>query len=273
MNSNVPVKREPQRAVVQSPSQQALSQLIAGNTLLPRIHLAMMFPRDLERFEESFRQEVLAAPEGMVYAKPQGKEKLRGPSIRMAEIGARHFRNLWVSEPRIEERDNRVTVTVEALDLESNCSQPGTATTSLVGKDRTRLRDDVVSNLVAATCSKAKRNAIIALIGRRPFDDLVADCIAEERKRASRWTPEQIAAEWEKASRWWVTKVKVTIEDVLAFCRAESPDKVTSEALVDLKQAATAVQQGTPPRVALGLDDGAEPKTQGLSEDFPFEKE
>lgn len=273
MNNNVPVKREPQRAIVQSPSQQALAQLVASNPLLPRIHLALMFPRDLERFEESFRQEVLAAPEGMVYAKPQGKEKLRGPSIRMAEIGARHFRNLWVSEPRIEERDNRVTATVEALDLESNCSQPGTATTSLVGKDRTRLRDDVVSNLVSATVAKAKRNAIIALIGRRPFDDLVADCIAEERRRASGWTPEQIAAEWDKATRWWVTKVKVSVEELLAFCKAESPDKVSAEALVDLKQAATAVQQGTPPRVALGLDDGAEqPRPPGQTEDF-FEKE
>jgi hypothetical protein len=248
-----PVPR-PSQPVVLSPSGQQLAQIVASNPLLPRIHLAMMFPRDVAEFESRLRNEVLAAPEQMVYAKPQGNEKLRGPSIRMAEVAARHFRNLSVGEPKVEERDNRVTVTIEALDLESNCSTSGTATTSLVGKDRKRMRDDVVSNLVSATVSRAKRNAIQALIGRAVFDRLVKECLELERKKAAGLSPEQKRGEWNKAVQWWA-KAKITEADLLRFCRASSPAEVTPEAFVDLRAACVAVQkEGIDPRVALGLD-------------------
>lgn len=272
----MPAKREPPagppQPVVQSPSGQHLAQYVANNPLLPRIHLAMMFPRDVAAFDAAFRAEVLRAPEGMVYAKPQGNEKLRGPSIRMAEVAVRNFRNLWISEPRIEERDSRVTVTVEVLDLESNCSQPGTASTSLVGKDRKRLREDIVSNLVSATVAKAKRNAIIAIIGRTFFDTLVGLCVVEERKRAREWSPEQRLKEWAKAAAWWTAKAGVGEAELLRFCRANSPAEVASEALIELREAHAAVQQGVPARVALGLEDAVEtpgPAPAAEEDDFP----
>lgn len=267
MSTNVPAKRDsaavtrppaPQQAVVLSPSQQAIAQSVANNPLLPRIHMALMFPRDLVRFESEFRKEVLASPEGMVYAKPQGGEKLRGPGIRMAEVAVRHFRNIWISEPKIEERDNRVTITVEALDLETNVSEPGTASTSLVGKDRKRMRDDIVSNLVSATTSRAKRNAILALLGRGYFDRLVKEVLAQESKRAASRSPEEKSSDWEKAVKWWSAK-GITEADLLRFCRAHSPAAVTPEAFVDLRNACAAVsKEGIPPRFALGLDDQEE---------------
>lgn len=263
--NNVPAKRDsaalakaaPAQPVVLSPSGQQLAQIVASNPLLPRIHLAMMFPRTIAEFETRLRTEVLASPEGMVYAKPQGRDKLRGPSIRMAEIAARLFRNLHVGEARVEERDNRVTATVEALDLESNCSAHGTATTSLIGQDGKRMRSDVVSNLISATASRATRNAIQTVIGRAVFDKLVRECLDLERKKAADMTPERRKKEWDKAVQWW-TKAGIGEADLLKFCQANSPADVTPEALVDLRAACVAVQkEGIAPRVALGFDSDA----------------
>src|SRR5690606_216471 len=103
-----------QQPVVQPPS--AHPPALQQSPLLPRFQLARMFPRDVAVFTERLRVEALAEPRGLVYRKPQGGGHVTGPSVRLAEVGARLFGNLHIAEPVIEERDARVTVTVEALD-------------------------------------------------------------------------------------------------------------------------------------------------------------
>lgn len=244
--------------VVQTPSSQALGQLLANNPLLPRIHLAMLFPRDAEAFPEILREAVLRSPAGMVYKKPQGRDRILGPSIRMAEIAAAKYRNLWTSNPTIDERDNRVTVTVEVLDLESNVSAPGTATTSLVGSEKRRMREDIVSNLVTATVSKAKRNAIIAIIGRVHFDELVGPCMKAEADRAAgelqrEKSDGKSGEKWSRCVAAWAGR-GITEKDLLQSCHVAAAAEVGPEHFADLSAAWTAVvKENVPARVALGL--------------------
>lgn len=261
--------------VVQTPSSQALGQLLANNPLLPRIHLAMLFPRDADAFPEILREAVLRSPAGMVYKKPQGKDRILGPSIRMAEIAAAKYRNLWTSNPTIDERDNRVTVTVEVLDLESNVSAPGTATTSLVGADKRRMREDIVSNLVTATVSKAKRNAIIAIIGRVHFDELVGPCMKAEADRAAgelqrEKSDGKSGEKWSRCVAAWAGR-GVSEKDLLQSCRVAAAAEVGPEHFADLAAAWTSVvKENVPARVALGLvaNDSEDPSPSAIDEFF-----
>lgn len=261
--------------VVQTPSSQALGQLLANNPLLPRIHLAMLFPRDADAFPEILREAVLRSPAGMVYKKPQGKDRILGPSIRMAEVAAAKYRNLWTSNPTIDERDNRVTVTVEVLDLESNVSAPGTATTSLVGADKRRMREDIVSNLVTATVSKAKRNAIIAIIGRVHFDELVGPCMKAEADRAAgelqrEKSDGKSGEKWSRCVAAWAGR-GVSEKDLLQSCRVAAAAEVGPEHFADLAAAWTSVvKENVPARVALGLvaNDSEDPSPSAIDEFF-----
>lgn len=255
---NAVAKRGQEQPVVQPPSSHAPA-IVQQHPLLPRFQLARMFPRDVAVFTERLRMEATAEPVGLWYRKPQGGGFVIGPSVRMSEIGARLFGNLYLSEPKIDERDGRVTVTVEALDLETNVSVPGVGSNSLVGKDGKRMSADVISNLIAGATAKAKRNAIFGIIGKATFDDLVGPCMAAAEKR----TAENLEAErkagkagdlWRKAVAAWA-KAKITEAELLRAAGAARPDDVTPEAHNNLIAAWNAVTtEGVAPRVALGLD-------------------
>lgn len=58
--------------------------------------------------------------EGARYAKPVGKSKIVGPSIRFAEEAARNLGNLLVETPTIYDDDEKRIVRVMVTDLESN---------------------------------------------------------------------------------------------------------------------------------------------------------
>jgi len=267
-NENAQLQRRPvAQPVVQPPSAVATFQ---QHALVPRIQLARAFPREMHEFRDRLRTEVTTAPEGMVFWKPQTgagnwkvvkgqqREHLIGPSVRMAEVAARLFTNLDVGEPKIEEHDGRVTATVAALDLESNVSQVGTSTTSLVDSKGRRMSAAVVSNLISATASKAKRGAIFSIIGKALFDELVDVCLnAEQRKLEATMAEEKQSGRsgtlWAKHVAGWAKK-SITETDLLKACGVTSSDLVTPAMFVSLNASVQSVKEGIPPRVALGLD-------------------
>ena len=271
--NNLPSRRDDaaSQPVVQAPSAQA-QLAMHQSPLIPRIQLARVFPRDVESFRGRLRDEVIAAPTGMVYRKPQGKDHLIGPSVRMAEIAARLFANLHISEPKIDEHDGRVTVTVEALDLETNVSVPGVASNSLVGSGGRRMRADIVSNLIAAAAAKAKRNAVFGIVGKSVFDDLVgAAMAAQEKLAAAAQVTEQKSGRpgelWAKHVAGWA-KAGITEMELLRACGVAGPSEVTPKMFADLAASVQAVKEGTPARVALGLDLAEPPPSAGDVEEF-----
>jgi hypothetical protein len=259
-------KRESEavQPVVQPPSGQLLA--LQQSPMIPRIQLARMFPRpaDLTVFKDRLRGEVLADPAGMVYRKPQAGTHIIGPSVRMAEIAARLFQNIDVAAPAIEEKDGRVTATVVALDLESNVSVPGVASTSLVDSKGHRMRADIVSNLISATAAKARRNAIFQIIGKAVFDELVGPCqVAEEKRAQAEQQKEKKEGKdgemWRRTADAWA-RVGIKEAELLRACKVATPAELTPKMYADLRAAWTAVSKETvPPRVALGLEDDAAP--------------
>lgn len=285
---NTIANRAPSQPVVQPPSSTAIAAF-QQHELVPRIQLARAFPRSMTEFRERLHGEVLEAPEGMVYWKPQTgagnvklvknrrgemvqQEHVLGPSVRLAEIAARLFTNLHLSKPELEEHDGRVTATVLALDLESNVSTPGVSSTSLVDSYGKRMSATVISNLVSATASKARRQAIFAIVGKALFDELVPLCLAaEERKLAAAQEAERKSGKggelWAKHVAGW-KKAGISEADLLKSCGVPIASDVTASMLVRLNAAVQSVKEGIPARVALGLEQPDAPPTDDQVNDY-----
>jgi hypothetical protein len=134
-----------------------------------RIATAKNWPRSVARFKDQAKQllsedkETAASAE---YAKPVGKGTVTGPSIRLAELAAMCWGNLEVEVGEPTVNDKNVVVKATAWDLERNYRQEAVATTSIVDKSGRRFANHMIETASAATVSKAKRNAIIAVIPR-----------------------------------------------------------------------------------------------------------
>jgi hypothetical protein len=266
--SHLPAQRETvevARPVVQPPSSQAMA--LSNNPLVPRIQLAKMYPREIAVFKAALRDEATSDPAGMVYRKPQSDGHLLGPSVRLAEIAQRHFGNIDVGPPDIDVADDYVTVTVRALDLQSNVSITGMASGSLCDKWGKPVRADVRSNLIAAAAAKARRNAVFQLIGKAVFDELVKACLAAEERiittqQQTEKTSGKAGALWAKHVAGWA-KIGISEVDLLRACEAATPADITAKMLAHLNTALQSVKEGIQARIALGLDTGEQAREPG----------
>lgn len=246
--------------------------------LIPRMELARKLPRKTITFKTHLREESLGDPGVMVFRKPGKDESGRdieiiGPSVRMAEIAARLFSNLDVGPPIFTHQEGMVTATVRVLDLESNVSEVGTSTTSLVKRDgRTRMPAFVVANLTMATASKAFRNAVTKIVGKSVLDDLVGPCLeaaekAEQSKLDAEKTSDNSGQLWAKHVAGWA-RAKISEADLLKACGIESPSQVTGKHIARLNTALQSVKEGIAPRVALGLESEYEATPPGVDDYF-----
>lgn len=244
--------------------------------LIPRMELARKLRRQVKLFKTELREQALGDPASMVFHKPgtdeNGKKvEIIGPSVRMAEIAARLFGNLDVGPPVFTQHEGLVVATVRVLDLETNVSEVGTSSTSLVARSGRRMPPHVIANLTLATGAKAFRNAITKIIGKATLDDLVGPCLdAAEKVEQDKLDAEKkggkSGALWTKYVVGWA-KVHITEADLLRACGIESGQQATAQHFTRLNGAQQAVKEGTPARVALGLE-GEEPPSDDRADDF-----
>ena len=245
--------------------------------LIPRMELARKLRRQVKTFKADLREQALGDPASMVFHKPgtdeTGKKvEIIGPSVRMAEIAARLFGNLDVGPPVFTQHEGLVIATVRVLDLETNVSEVGTSSTSLVARSGRRMPPTVVANLTLATGAKAFRNAITKIIGKAMFDDLVGPCLdAAEKVEQDKLDAEKkggkSGALWGKHVAGWA-KVQISEGDLLKACGIESPQQATAQHLTRLNAAVQTVKEGTHPRIALGLDSEEPTGDDKQSDDF-----
>jgi len=149
---------------------------MAAAVIDKRIATARSFPRRISKFKSeaiAALQEDKETAASAEYAKPVGGGTVKGPSVRLAELAAMFWGNLEieVNEPIIGEKN--VTVIAKAWDLERNYSAPGMATTSILNKHGQRYAAHMVETAALATASKARRNAILAIIPKSYITDLL----------------------------------------------------------------------------------------------------
>ena len=116
-----------------------------------KMFLARQFPRDPEysrqaAIAECKRKELA---EHAMYEFSKGDGVVRGPSIRLVEVMARHWGNITCGVDEIDSKDGETTIKSYAWDLETNVSDSKTFTVKherVVGKgDNKRTKSSLTS--------------------------------------------------------------------------------------------------------------------------------
>ena len=93
-----------------------------------KMFLARQFPRDTDwslqaALQECQRKELAEAAQ---YEFPKGDSVVKGPSIRLVEVLARHWGNLTSGVDEIESKNGETVIKAYAWDLETNVSDEKT---------------------------------------------------------------------------------------------------------------------------------------------------
>ena len=150
------------------------------------MYLARQFPRDQDwalrsALRECERKELAEAAQ---YEFPKGDSVVKGPSIRLVEVLARHWGNITSGVDEIEAKDGETTIKSYAWDLENNVSDSKTFTVKherTAGKGQNRrtykLTDERdIYEMVANKGARRKRACLLAVLPGWYVDAAVAAC-------------------------------------------------------------------------------------------------
>lgn len=164
-------------AVQDKPTAMA-SLSLSGNLLDVMLDVARRSPRNLEVVLNAAKQEIMIVPElakRCYYSIPfsdknsDSKKMVEGPSIKLANIVARLFKNMVVSGRIVEEDPTRIKVEGLCFDLENNVlrTAPISVSKTYVKKDRGGVAffpADQLNRQVQAGISKGVRNAVFNVV-------------------------------------------------------------------------------------------------------------
>lgn len=144
-----------------------------------QVDTARRYPRSITRASKNINSLATLdeqAAQECIYALSRGGKPIRGPSVRLAEIVAQQWGNNRVAARVIEVDRNEKVIVAEAVfhDLETNAATKSTVRRRITDKNGRILNDDMIVVTGNATCSIARRNAILAgvpkAIWRRGYD-------------------------------------------------------------------------------------------------------
>lgn len=195
------------------------------------------------------------------YAKPIGKTKIRGPSVKFADETARIMGNLDISKTTIYEDHNIRKISVTAIDLETNVSKAEeviikkTVERKHPGKGRpviewrTNSQGERVA-IVAATddellvkeqalCAKARRNLELQLIPQ----DIIDEAIDESINTMNNQYAKDPDAAKKKVIDAFFHSFGVKPSDLEEYLR-HPIDKMTPAEIADLREVYQSMAQG-----------------------------
>lgn len=152
---------------------------ISGNLLDVMLDVATRHPRSLQLALDKTKEEIAIVPElakRCYYSIPfndresDSKKMVEGPSIKLANIVARHFKNCIVSGRIVEEDATRVKVEGLCYDLENNVLRTAPISVSKTYKPKGQkggvsfFPTDQLNRQVQAGISKGARNAVFNVV-------------------------------------------------------------------------------------------------------------
>jgi len=208
-----------------------------------QIATAHRFPRSIETFEKRALTMATRDPEiagsctyTLTRREKSGEVKIiQGPSIRLAEIAAVCFQNLRVAVGGISRTATTVTVRAMAHDLENNVAVSIEKMGRTSYRDGTPYNDDMAIMVANATASKARRDALLAVIPR----SLIAG-IQEAAKKVAAGKGESFDQRKARALAW-LKGLKVELPRVWAVLGVKGEADLTIEHLHLLNGFKTAI--------------------------------
>lgn len=235
-----------------------------------KMYLARQFPRDPERslarvLEECRRKELA---ESAQYEFPRGDSVVKGPSIRLVEVLARHWGNIDFGVTEVDTSPEETVIKTYAWDLETNVADEKTFTVKherSTKKGSYRLTDERdIYEAVANKGARRKRACLLSVLPGWYVSAAAAEC---EKTLAASLTDgrtiEEVRLRLAEAFR------ELGISPAQLSAKAgRDVDKLTQNDIVKLRHLYSAIKDGfVKPADAFGLPDPDSGELPGEDED------
>lgn len=205
------------------------------------VGFAMRHPRDVTTFMRSAISSATLNEEiagSCLYAVPRSGQTIKGPSVRLAEIVATSWRNLWAETTIAHEDERWITARAVVWDVERNTCISVDVRRRITDKRGKRFGDDMIQTTANAAMSIAYRNAVFkvvpAALWRQVYDEAARVVIGDAQTIGAKRV--QCLSHF--------AKMGVTADRVLAAVGARSEADMDAEALTTLKGFANAIKEG-----------------------------
>lgn len=213
-----------------------------NNGIEIQIATARKYPRDLGKVMGNIERIALSDPatsSGCFYRVKKGKSEITGLSVRMAEIFAACWGNLRCSSRILGHDGRRVTAQGICWDLESNVARCAEVQRSITYSNGATFSDEMITITGNAAASIAYRNAVLSVIPRA----VTAPVVERIRRAALEEAGRDLAASVEKMLRAFEA-IGVGRAEVLAYLKADGPEGISPEHLVEMRGIYTAIEEG-----------------------------
>lgn len=211
-----------------------------------KMYLARQFPRDPEWCKQQMlmecqRPELAQAAQ---YEYPKGDTVVKGPSIRLVEVLARHWGNLDFGVNEIEAQDGSTLIKAFAWDLESNVYDEKTfnvkheRSTKFGTKKLTDERD--IYEMVANKGARRKRACLLSVLPGWYVDAAVEEC---DKTLAQTLTQGKSMEEVRAAAVAAFQEFQITPEQIAAKL-GKDVDKLSQGDVVKLRHLYSAIKDG-----------------------------
>ena len=234
-----------------------------------KMFLARQFPRDPEWslqnvLKECERPELASAAQ---YEFPRGETVVKGPSIRLVEVLARHWGNIDSGEPEVDTQDGMTTIKCFAWDLETNVSDEKTFSVKherSTKKGSYKLTDERdIYEMVANKGARRKRACLLAVMPGWYVDAALAAC---DKTLAATLTDGQSMEDVINSVVSAFAEFSITPEQISA--KVSKPiDKLSKNDVVKLRHLYSAIKDGfVKANDAFGLAPASDPALPSDSE-------
>lgn len=233
-----------------------------------KMYLARQFPRNIEICLENILREC-ASPrlaEIAQYEYPKGDTVVKGPSIRLVEVIARHFGNLLSGITEIERNGNKSTIKAYAWDLESNYADEKIFELEFIRNTKKgsypitdeREKYEFMANYAA----RRKRACIQAVVPGYIIDEAVAKCeetLEANLKKGKDGKERSIDDVRQDMLNAFTALIEWITPEMLASAVSKEFGKLNTKDIVKLRNLYNAIKDGfVKPEVVFGLEKEGE---------------
>ena len=214
-----------------------------------KMYLARQFPRDMDLCVARILRECESPrlAEIAQYEYPKGDSVVKGPSIRLIEVIARHFGNMLSGITELDRNGNRSTVKVYAWDLESNYADEKIFEMDFIrnlkGGRSYQITDEREKyEFMANYAARRKRACIQAVIPGYIIDEAVAAC--EKTLEAAMKKDKTIEEVRASMLSSFVALAEWVTQDMLGAVCGKDFDKLSTKDIVKLRNLYNAIKDG-----------------------------
>lgn len=202
---------------------------------------AKRFPRSIEKSQQRILTLATlnqATAETCTYSVPRGNKKLRGPSIRFAEMVAHGWGHLRVAGWTVREEAKRVVVRGMCWDLETNVSWSKEVPRTILRSNGTRYGEDMITTTSLAAIAIAQRNALFNIVPGPLWQPIL------EQVQLVALGDKETLEQRRRVMLAWFEEQGIKVDHLLAILKVKGMQDVGMEEVAEMRQLAQAIKEG-----------------------------